>query len=373
MGFWHTGYMEFHEPVGLEGYVPEYIPPVYQCKHCEETFASVNELRTHRFESHPYSRPILFLRGIEAGTNPVRITKPLKKGDVQTSRCKHVEINGVPLSPSAIGEKLSSETNDTVTVRLTNEGISAEFVLRFEIASEEDLAGIEHCFLDVARSRRLDMRAVEDFIRATETFPTAIGYCNGICEYFYGVLAKERSADSSLPFEKYREKFARAEDALKDFDRPLVRVIRALIAFHFNQFNESIDLAGKSRVGIASGRFERWIAGDTIGANRFLSRTSDSRIEELLTDFESERLIKWCVADPKALVPQLQDIESLIHQDILAFDRTKLRVLLAELYANQRSVTEAKNHARELRNSPVFGLWAENLLHRLTDEKQPYA
>lgn len=366
MGFWHTGYIEFHEPVGLESsYV--HTPTVYRCKHCDETFTSVDDLRTHRFESHPYNRPILFLRGVEAGNTPVRITKPLEKGDIQVGRCGYAWLNGVPLRPSDLDEKLGAERNNTVTVKLANEGVSAEFSLRFEIASEEDLAGVDCCFFDVARRGRLDMRAVEDFIIAARAFPTAIGYLDGICEYFYGVMAKERSADASLPYKAYREKFTRAEDSLKDFDRLLARVIGALITFHFNRFSESIDLAGKSRVGIASGRFDRWLARNTAGAKKLLAGTFDTRIEKLLTDYESERLIAWCVADPKALISHVMDIESLIRQDIPEFDRTKLRVLLAELYMDLGNRAKARNHARDLRNNPTFGPWAESVLERIND------
>ena len=52
MGFWHTGYMEFHEPVGLGSGVKA-TPPVFRCSHCPATFPSSAELRTHRFEMHP--------------------------------------------------------------------------------------------------------------------------------------------------------------------------------------------------------------------------------------------------------------------------------------------------------------------------------
>lgn len=367
MGFWHTGYIEFHEPVGLgEAIVPT--PPVYRCKHCDEAFGSPYELHTHRFEQHPYSRPVLFIRDIEVGTTPLRITKPLIKDDIQISHCDHAWINGVPLSPSDISDQLVATTNDTVTIKLANEGVSAEFSLRLAIASEDDLDGVDRCFLDVARRGRLDKRSIEDFIRAAEVFSSSTGYVDGICEYFYGVLAKERSVDSSLPYDAYREKFTRADEALKDFDRPLARVIGALIAFHFNRFIDSRDLAGKSRVGIASERFERWIAKDTAGADALLARDFDAGIEKLVTDYESERIIAWCVADSQSLKPHAKDIESLICRDIPEFDRTKLRVLLAELYANHGNRDKAASHARDLRNNPTFGQWAESVLERLTGE-----
>lgn len=368
MGFWHTGYIEFHEPVGLEGfYTPS--PPVYRCQHCNETFSTSEDLRTHRFEIHPVERPCLFLAGIEVGTAPMRITRPIAVSDIEVDRCDKAWVNGIPLSSTELPEKLVGETNDTVTVKLANEGVIAEFVLRYEIASPRDLEGVEHCFLDVAQRGRLDMRAVEDFITAARGFPTAIGYCDGVCEYFYGVLAKERSPESTLPYEVYHQKFNRAEDILKDFDRPLARSISALIAFHFNHFPESITLAGDTRVGVAAGRFRCWIAGDKTGGSHLLTRTFDSGLEKLLTDFETERLINWSVTEPKALLTQLRYLESVVHKDIPEFDRTKLRVLLTELHIKQGNIAEAKIHARELRNSMALGKWAESALERVGNQE----
>ncbi len=48
MGFWHTGYFEFHEPTGID-------PPValkprrFFCDRCNRSFASRDELEDHRF------------------------------------------------------------------------------------------------------------------------------------------------------------------------------------------------------------------------------------------------------------------------------------------------------------------------------------
>ena len=363
MGFWHTGYIEFHEPVGLEeSYVCE--PPSYYCKHCKETFTTADALRTHRFENHPYIRPILFLRGIEVGTTPLRIIKPLKTEDIHIGHCKDMWLNGMPVSLDGLVDKLVSTMNDTVMVKLANEGVHAEFQLCFEIAREVDLAGVDRCFFETARRGRLDKRSVEDFIESAQTYSSAIRYLDGICEYFYGVLIKEDPSKSSLPYEEYRNKFNRAEDALKDFDQSLARTIVALISFHFNRFYESVNSARGSRVSIASGRFERWIAKDVVGANSLLSQKFDAGVEKLFTDYEAERLISWCVSDKKVLISHMKNIESLIHKDITEFDRTKLHVLLAECFVELGDRENAICHARDLRNNPTFGQWAESVIER---------
>ena len=296
----------------------------------------------------------------------MRITRPIGPNEVHTSHCEQAFVNGVSVSPDALGQRLAEVAWDTLTVSLVNEGVSADFSLRVEVALETDIAGVERCFFDVARRGRLDMRAVEDFIAAARAHPTAIAYCDGVCEYFYGVLVKERPEESSLPYEAYRGKFNRAADVLKDFDRPLAHTVGALIAFHFNTFSECTGVPNPSRVGAACARFGRWINGGTDGVDRGISDPLDDRLERLLTDFETERLLGWSVADLGALQQEAPVMEALVRQDIPEFDRTKLHVLLAELYAHAGDPPAARPHARELRNSPTLGAWSERLLDRLS-------
>ena len=69
MGFWHTGYLEFHEPLGLDvGYRPSKV--WCSCRHCTSTFDTMEDLRRHRFEAHPLARSMLFVQGAEIGAIP---------------------------------------------------------------------------------------------------------------------------------------------------------------------------------------------------------------------------------------------------------------------------------------------------------------
>jgi hypothetical protein len=367
MGFWHTGYIDFHEPVGLEGsYPPE--TTVYQCQFCELTFDTADDLRTHRFDSHPYKRPLLFIRGLEVGTAQIRITRVLEPTEISVSRFDHARINGKSVTPKEFNKKLAKITNDRVAVELTNKGVSSRFDLSFEIASETDLEGVDSCFLAVARLRRLDLRSIEDFISTARRFPTALGYCDGICEYLYGVLAKERATDTSLSYPTYREKFGRAADLLKDFYRPLAQVIRALVAFHFNHFSDSLSLASNSRVGLAATRFDQWLSGDLRGNNAGLTKHLDESLEKLLTDLLTEKIVVWTIAPAELILRQLPEIESTLKQDIPEFDRAKLRMLLAEFYLAQGQEQKAKHHSRELINNPTLGRWAQLVSDRMKTE-----
>ena len=51
MGFWHTGYMEFHEPTGQGSFTPTAsLPPAYPCPTCGLEFSSERDSRVHAFE-----------------------------------------------------------------------------------------------------------------------------------------------------------------------------------------------------------------------------------------------------------------------------------------------------------------------------------
>lgn len=175
MGFWHTGYIEFHEPVGLgERHVPRV--PIYGCQYCEAEFTSAVDLRTHRFSKHPFTRPALFIRDLEIGQTPVRITAPLRPEDVMVARAKVARINGKDVPVDRLGQIFARTTWDVVNVSLSNDGASASFSVHLAIAELPHLLGVEKCFQNVARQGRLDMRALEDFIEASRQFKTAIGY-----------------------------------------------------------------------------------------------------------------------------------------------------------------------------------------------------
>lgn len=292
----------------------------------------------------------------------MRITHQIAPQDVVVGHCDRAWLNDKPISLKGIGRKLAAITNDTVCIRLENDGVSAEFTLRIEVATDTDIEGIDDCFLRVARSRRLDMRAIEEFIAGARAYPSAIGYADGISNYFYGVLAKEESLESSLAYDAYREKFNQAADVLKEFDRPLSRTIGALIAYHFNHFSESAALAKTCRVGVASQRFSCWLDGSKPGVGKLTPARFDLSLEPLLTDFDTERLLAWSVATTDSLLPWLDDMESMIRKDIPEFDRTKLRILLSELYVQTGNLVKAKGHASELRNSATLGDWSERIL-----------
>jgi hypothetical protein len=368
MGFWQTGYIEFHEPYGLdEAYVPT--PPKFTCILCSAVFDATDELQKHRFGEHPFIQPALFVRGQEMGGAPQRINQGLTPKDIKCFHATGANLNGRDVSLADLAKQLAKFKRERADITLKNDGVAARFSLEFEIVSPRDLAGVDRCFLSVAKRGRLDMRSVEDFIASSRKFETAMPYCDGICDYFYGVLAKEQVADTSLPYHMYREKFGHAVDLLKDIDSLLARTIRSIIAFHYNHFEDCIAAAGTSRVGLIATRFECLLRGDAVGAATAVAAKGADKLERLLTDAQTEQIIAWCSSPSKTVSGQANEIESFIQRDLPETDRAKLRMVLAESALSNNHLAEARRHARELRNNPVLGPWSESLLDRIREQE----
>lgn len=369
MGFWHTGYLEHHEEAGLGQYIRE-VKPIYRCQHCSAEFETTDDLRRHRFEDHPYTRPVLMVRGIELGTTAYNITRAAVPKDFVIENSIKSKFNGKPVKTKNLPEMLSTVKNDTVQIDLINNGAAAEFKLVFRIAEEKHLAGVENNFLKLARNKVLTVSTIDGFIEDCRPFSTADIYYDGICHYLYGVLAKERSPDSSLPYEEYRDRFNRAADALRDYDRSLAHIVRGLVAFHFNHFADAQNFAPPGRLRIVASRFATVLATGNWShvIQRFSKKTNTP--EDLLTDHETLRILRWAEMPLTELTREINDIAALAERDVPELDRLKLKILLAEASATAANIALAHRTAREMIGNPKTEIWAKKLLTRLSLEER---
>jgi hypothetical protein len=316
----------------------------------------------------------MFLRGYELGTQRVRITRKLSPEDVRIPDCDRAVLNGDEIPLSSLPNKLAEIDSDVCRVKLSKSGVDAEFELDIRVASDEDLKGIEEQFMRMARGSRLDIRAVEEFISATSEFRSAISYCDGICEYLYGVLAKERAPDSSLPYDAYIGKFNKAAEELADYDRPLARTIGSLVEFHFNHFRESARLSPVLRVGLVADRYAAWIESRRqTRAPQVSADETVNHIESLLTDWETEQIIRWGSRPLPDLLRDADNIESFLNKDLAEFDRVKLRVLLGEIYAKSGEAKRAIEHAKALRHLASLEKWAEAMIQAMLEDNNDHA
>ncbi|MDE3021712.1 MAG: hypothetical protein KGI54_07605 [Pseudomonadota bacterium] len=364
MGFWHTGYLEFHDEADLS-YTYQSQQPIYHCQHCDLHFDSMDDLRRHRFESHPYLRPQLFVRGVELGATPFRVTRLAKPSEFVVERCTNASFNGKPTKPEEIPKLLSKVNNDRVTVKLTNDGPPAVFELVFKIAEEQHIKGVEASFVRFTNRKELSVKALEGFIKECKAFNTADTYYSGICDYLYGVMSRERRPDSRIPYAQYPERFNQAADALMDYNRPLAHIVRSLVAFHFNHFENASIFSPSGRLHMAAIRFDTILKGGQWDKKNTPAKKLSNVPEDLLTDHETLRILRWIELPLSELATEAGNISALVKRDITEFDRLKLNILLTEAYTANGNFLKARNIARELITNPKTSGWAERSLIRL--------
>lgn len=370
MGFWHTGYAEFHEPTGLEGYVYSPPPPVrYQCEHCSASFAELAALRQHRFEKHPVRQPALWLRGRSVGAVAQLVMSPLQASEVHIEDATRVVLNGKSVPLASVGRRLATMKREFVELQLENAGATSRCTLDFRIADEAHLVGVETAFLRLARGKELTLDAVGRFNGDCAQFPSAKPYWDGICHYLYGVMAKERSPDSGLKHGQYVERYMRASDELSGFDRPLARSVRALVAFHFNQFHDAGSMAPAGALRHAAGAFAGLLQGRPWPADMTQTPASDRVVEDLLTDQDTLQILTDAHYGLKDLMNRTDDL--LLHLRRAAvggYDQMKRTLLACEALAardDAPSHVAARKLARELASQHDTSAWAAAVLDRL--------
>lgn len=372
MGFWHTGYAEFHEPTGLGEYV--YTPPLpvrYTCETCAQVFSNLEALRKHRFEQHPVRQPVLLLRGKPVGTLPEVLMTPLDLSDVLVEDATTCLLNGEPMPPARLGEQFVAMRREFAEVELRNQGANTRCLLDFRIADESDLDGVEAAFLRLARDRLLNIRAVSRFNDDCRFFASAMPYCDGISHYLYGVMAKERSQDSGLKHEEYIPRFLRSSGELSGFNRPLARSVRSLVAFHFNQFEDAEYLAPEGALRYAAGTFACLLRGLRWHLDEAFSPASSSAVEDLLTDQDTLQILNDASHNFGGLKARAGELLTNLHRSPAGgYDHMKRTLLACEALAacdEPASHAEARKLARMLASRPDTSAWANATLERLSN------
>ncbi|MBU4280019.1 MAG: hypothetical protein KKG11_06290, partial [Gammaproteobacteria bacterium] len=356
-------------PTGLGGYVYSPPPPVrYVCEHCAECFPELEALRRHRFERHPLRQPALWLRGRAVGALPVNVLSALRPDQVVVEDASRCVMNGLEVALADLGLALAGMSREFVTLELSNGGAVTRCVLDFRIADEGHLVNAESAFLRMARDKVLSLDAVSRFIQDCRAFEDAMPYCDGICHYLYGVMAKERSAESGLRPNQYAERFVRASDELAGFDRPLARSIRALVAFHFNQFDEAEMLAPEGALKNAAGAFAGLLQGMPWHYESAFSPAPGSTVEDLLTDQDTLQVLADASHGLVELKARTHELQEHLRHATAGYDRLKRVLLTSEALAEREDVAShlaAERLAREMAGNPDTRAWAEAMRERL--------
>lgn len=372
MGFWQTGYREFKEDMYLGGESgPEGVswpaPSPYVCDICGQKLPELEALRRHRFERHPVRQPLLLLSGRAVGSLPVQLMTPLRMHDVVVEDATLCTVNCQPIALRDLGTHLATMRREYAEIELTNNGAATRCVLDFRIAEEEHLAGVEQAFGRMAHDRELNLDALSRFTKECRAFASAMPYCDGICHYLYGVMAKERASDSGLRPDQYTERYLRASDELAGFDRPLARAVRAVVAFHFNHFDDAEALASDGALRQTAGAFAGLLQGLPWHFDAAYSPESGGAVEDLLTDQHTLQIVDDASRGLLYLKLHAEELLAGIRRMTSGYDRLKRQLLAGEAFAardDDAARAQARMLARELVAQEAAGPWAAALLEK---------
>ena len=117
-------------------------------------------------------------------------------------------------------------------------------------------------------------------------------------------------------------------------------------------------------------RYAAWVESRSqLSASALSADEKGSRLEALVTDWETEQIVRWSSRPLVDLSKHLDDIELFLKRDLAEFDRVKLHVLLGELHAGSGNSKQALEHAKALRNLAAMERWAEAVIRSVGEKR----
>lgn len=372
MGFWHTGYMDFHEPTGFGD---DWVPgppraPEFPCPNCGLVFSTPRDQRAHRFDGHSTKRPMLVFRGRECGRTRLTITSPSIPADWHAADVQTISLNGRPSTVDATTEFLAHQRLGVHTVTVVNGPLERTFEFDFSLAEDEDLRLVDLALEKLIAGRELSLSSIDAFIMRAGRGETARRYREGLANYLYGVLARE-GHDDHAPTDAsgnqvYEQRYNRAVDVLGSFDRPAAEAICGLVALHYNQFDLAVRKTNSHRVSDVAARFSSMVAGSPFVATSLIDRTHGS-FDQALSDSVTEELITV-----SAMALDGSELATLDHalaelNDLRPADQFKLRLIASEALLAAGDIEGARLHSEALRNYRDTDAWYARFRARLQE------
>jgi len=337
-------------------------PIVYECPRCSARFDSVQARREHFFAAHPYRKPELLLRGQPLGKGVTTIHAPLQAADWLLGSCEWIVLNGQAMTADALFQTLAECRQGFHVLELGNQDATERFELRFCIPELAELQRLEDVFATLFIDNALNVDDIRRFAEACTSLKTASEYLEGVCQYLYGVLAKDQRGDTQLDHAQYKERFNRALEALRHVDRPMARTMRGIINFSLNSFAQAASQPDAPALAVAATRFAGW-AGRSAKGCVVAPQKAQARLP---IDHATDRILSWMALPEKRQAQALDDLQQAIASPLwTAEDRAKVAVLWLEWGSACRSPDEPRRMARRLLNDAIFAGYAERMLERM--------
>lgn len=362
MGFWHTGYLEFHEPTGLSDTYTAPVQVFLRCQKCGQEFPHVDALALHRFEMHPYLQPALLIDGVEFVATRHTISKQIKAENIRFTNANSCWFNGEQVTMAVLSERIASARHKFISVRLRNDegAVEANYDLDIGIPEKNDIIEVEKRFFDLSSAGNLNVLSINNFIQICREFVSAKTYVDGLSMYLYGLLAKDQRGDTSLIREDGRARMTSAQQLLTRFDTPLSVVVTQTINFNLNAFNAGLSLQNSPQLARVMQRF--WCL---LHSDENLPVLPDEPVgfqsKQVPLDVCTNQLVEWSLLSSSGLVEKRKELEKTFSDDNWTpDDRFKVQILLVDALSNEGDFKSCSEHARRLRHHAQWGKWAES-------------
>jgi hypothetical protein len=339
-------------------------PQVFNCPICQKVFGSYDDRFQHRFEAHPYRRPLLVLGAHEVITPRFIVTRALKSEQIHLINATTCRLDGRTISAEALASHIGGARSGFFRVELTGAGgkMSVHYEISVEITSDSDALLVEQEFARLYSPGVVSVCSINGFIRATAEARTARRYVDGLASYLYGVIAKDQRGDTMLSQEQGRARLFAAVQTLSEIDRPLATVVAGIVGFQSNAFSHHAQLTTVPKLQSAMRWFDVVKRTGVFPAVERKDRSTAPNAQVPL-DSATDEILAWTDMAPSRLSDSAKYVaKRRLQDDWLAEDRIKARVMLAFIYQSNGDAANAVEIAREFRHDQVFGRLAERLI-----------
>lgn len=364
------GHLDFIDPGNSGGSVPAPESPwiniarkpiTYRCKVCGEIFADPDVLFDHRFAQHPFKRPALFLAGHEITTPRQLITRLLDEKAISVLNADACLLDGRHMNVIELPAHLAKQSSGLHELVLSKQGIETRYEFDFVIPDERDIQKVEELFFALVGGDVFDVASINAFINTANQYRTANHYLDGLCQYLYGILAKDQRGETHLAQSESKTKFNLALDTLRLFDTALARVVVGVVNFNENAFNPGEGLSAAPKLQLAMRNFYGFLKGKIAPLEPIATLGNGQGNVPL--DHSTDQLIRWVMMEADELHEEAKLLErNLQDPSWPSNDRFKIQMLLAEMYAGRGEYVSARSHARFAVNDALFGEWAQRIM-----------
>ena len=353
-------------------------PPQYFCPLCRESFESKAERNDHLSSAHRGARPVLLIRGREPAGNET-IRQAVQPEDIEFANCTSVRIlrNGATAltdrSSGDLRNRIAGETDAAIECELIHDfdPVANPIVQRYRLTlcvpDWRALDAVDRTFRKTLARDAPHISDVERFLGWDCVKGTARDYADALASYVLGVLVKDGTGGATLPPGEAANLYGKALETLRDFHRPLPRVICGLVRLESNDFSFAGEMTGFRRLdncnaalgppaGVTGPELDEDDAGEPLAGPMVPLCPIDRTLDRIL-DLAAPDRVRCAV---------LEDYrQETGRPGLTSNDRVKIHALHALAALRRNAAGEAREQLRRLRNTYPFDNWAARELDRL--------